>query len=282
MSKADPTQASLEAENAVLRQRIAELEAALIQSDRTLQTIIDQVPGLVYAREHESRRIIFINHAGASYLGLDTADVIGRPDSDFFPPEIIAKWHETDAQVVATGQVSHIEESAPYEDGLHTHRTIKFPLVDREGHVLAVGGISIDITEQRRAEERALMAHRDALRELSTPIIPLTDDALVIPVVGALDAVRAQQLLEQLLEGVSSRKARLVILDVTATGDFDATVVELLLQGARAVRLLGARVILTGISPAMAQSMLSLGVDLEGVVTLGSLLDGVKYALRQR
>ncbi|EYF04502.1 PAS domain-containing protein [Chondromyces apiculatus] len=282
MPEGDHDRASLEAENAALHRQVAELKKAVRHGERVLQAVIDQVPGLVYGRTAGAWEMLFINQTGAAYLGLSPGEVVGRPEGDFFPAEVVAQWHVTDAHVMETGAVHDVDESAPHEDGMHVHRSIKFPIRDEEGRVCAVGGISMDVTAQRRAEERVLEAHRAAIRELGTPIIPLSEGALVVPVVGAVDPVRARQLLERILEGVAGRRAGLVILDVTAAGVLDAEVASAILKAAQAVRLLGAQVVLTGISPAMARSLVTEGVDLGGILTLGSLQDGVKYALRQR
>lgn len=161
------------------------------------------------------------------------------------------------------------------------------PLVDERG--LRSGGMLVmhDVTPQRQAEaerranqEQVIAAQAAALRELSTPLIPVADDVLVMPLVGAIDSRRAEQVLTALLEGVSAHQANTVILDVTGVSIIDTQVASALTSAAQAVRLLGAKVIMTGIKPEVAQTVVGLGVDLSGISTRGTLQTGIAEALR--
>jgi rsbT co-antagonist protein RsbR len=105
---------------------------------------------------------------------------------------------------------------------------------------------------------------------------------VVMPLIGALDSARAQQVIETLLEGVAARRARVAILDITGVAVVDSQVANGLLRAAQAVRLLGASVVLTGIKPEVAQTLVNLGADLRGIVTRGSLQSGIAFALQQQ
>jgi anti-anti-sigma factor len=131
-----------------------------------------------------------------------------------------------------------------------------------------------------RVRDEVIRNQEAALRELSTPVIPLTDTVLVMPLIGTVDTRRAQQLMQTLLEGVATNHATTVILDITGVLVVDTQVANALVRAAQAVKLLGARVVLTGIRPEVAQIVVGLGVDLGGIVTLGTLQSGVAYALR--
>jgi rsbT co-antagonist protein RsbR len=157
---------------------------------------------------------------------------------------------------------------------------------DEEGNITAVMGLFRDLSEQYRLEEeRAAMqqqvidAQRDALRELSTPLIPISDNVLIMPLIGTIDSQRAQQVMESLLEGVARHQADLVILDITGVSVVDTQVAQAFIQAAQAVRLLGAQVMLTGIQPQIAQTLVHLGADLGGIITRGSLQSGIATAL---
>lgn len=147
----------------------------------------------------------------------------------------------------------------------------------------------VDLTARLEVEEarsRALLqqqviqAQRDALGALSTPVIPVTDHILVMPLVGVLDSQRMAQVLTTLLEEISRRSASTAIIDITGVGTVDTAVADMLFRAARAVRLLGARVILTGIRSEVAQVLVSLGVNLAGIITHGTLQSGIAYAQR--
>jgi rsbT co-antagonist protein RsbR len=142
-----------------------------------------------------------------------------------------------------------------------------------------------DLTERKRAaEERArlqdqiIQAQAATLAELSTPLIPISDEVVVMPLIGALDDQRMQQVLEALLHGVEQRRARMAILDITGVPVVDTHVANGLILAAQAVRLLGARVILTGIRPEVAQTLVGLGVNLGDLITHSTLQSGIAYA----
>lgn len=128
--------------------------------------------------------------------------------------------------------------------------------------------------------EAALMQLREALQAMSTPIIPITERIVVIPLIGQMDADRASQVMRVALDGVQKSQVQVVILDVTGLQRMDATVASALVETARALRLLGAQTILTGIQPAVAQTLVGLGLDLTGMVTRGTLQGAIAYAMR--
>jgi len=133
--------------------------------------------------------------------------------------------------------------------------------------------------EQIRLQNEVIQAQKQLLHELSTPMIPLTDEIVVLPLIGTLNAERAQQLLENLLEGVAAKRAKVVILDITALPTVDSQAAQALIMATQAVRLLGAQVILTGIRPDVAQTMVNLNLDLQGMVIQGTLQAGIAYAV---
>lgn len=132
---------------------------------------------------------------------------------------------------------------------------------------------------QSRAHEQMLAAQAAMLSQLSTPLIPISDKVMVMPLIGNIDADRARQILETLLDGVNRSGAQMAIVDITGVAVVDAQVAGALVQAARAVRLLGAEVLLTGIRAEVAQTLVSLGSDLRGLVTRSTLQSGISYAL---
>lgn len=119
----------------------------------------------------------------------------------------------------------------------------------------------------------------ETVRELSTPIIPIHENILVLPLVGGIDTRRAQQIMEVMLSGLSRYQAEVLIIDITGVSMVDTGVANHLLQATKAASLLGARCVLVGISPEVAQTVVRLGIDLSSTVTRRNLQAGIEYAL---
>lgn len=136
---------------------------------------------------------------------------------------------------------------------------------------------------QLQIHDQALQieSQQQTIRELSTPILPLYEGILVLPLVGAIDSFRAGQMMERLLTTIAERQADIVILDITGVPVIDTAVANYLLQTARAAQLIGAHVILVGIGPEIAQTMVQLGVDVSSIEVGATLQSGIDLALRR-
>ena len=134
------------------------------------------------------------------------------------------------------------------------------------------------VNELKAAQEtqQRLLA---TVRELSTPIIPVLDRVLVMPLVGAIDTARSQQIIETLLSAITTHDAEVVIVDITGVSVMDTSVANHLLEATRAASLLGTQCVLVGMTPEVAQTVVHLGVDLSGLVTMSDLQSGVHFAL---
>lgn len=149
----------------------------------------------------------------------------------------------------------------------------------------------LDITARKHAEEvrrvseaqaRLIEAQEEALRVLSTPIIPLGDGILVLPLIGRVTQERASRILSTLAEGVVAQSARVAIVDVTGVPEADAGVAEALVRVAQAIRLLGAEVVITGIQPPIARTLVELGEGFSRIATRATLRDGIEQASKRR
>jgi anti-anti-sigma factor len=138
--------------------------------------------------------------------------------------------------------------------------------------------------EQTLLELQDALHSRDLLsrtvRDLSSPVLPVHDGVLVMPLIGVIDSERAAILTQSLLHAIEQHRARTVLIDVTGVPLVDTQVAAVLLQAAAATKLLGAQPVLVGIRPELAQTIVGLGVDLRSIVTHGTLQDGIGYALR--
>src|SRR6266702_884647 len=128
--------------------------------------------------------------------------------------------------------------------------------------------------------ERIIRQQQEAIRELSTPVLPVRERLLILPIIGVIDPQRARQLTEQLLRGIRANRAKVVVVDITGVPSVDATVANHLVQTVDASRLLGATVIVTGLSAEIAQTLVNIGVDLGKMNTVGDLQGGIEEAER--
>ena len=130
-----------------------------------------------------------------------------------------------------------------------------------------------------RSREEIIRQQRADMLELSTPVIKVWDKILTLPIIGTLDSRRAQMMMEALLQKVVETGSTIAILDITGVRTMDTLVANHLIKTVTAARLMGARCILTGVSPAIAQTMVQLGIDLTQITTRAQMADGIKLAL---
>jgi len=146
------------------------------------------------------------------------------------------------------------------------------PAANRIAITVAVGFV--------QERERTIVEQQEAIRELSTPVLRVRDRLLILPIIGAIDPQRARQLTEQLLRAIRSSRARVVVIDITGVAAMDSSVANHLVQTVEAARLLGAAVIVTGLSSEIAQTLVNIGVELAKMNTVGDLQGGIEQAER--
>jgi CheY-like chemotaxis protein len=188
--------------------------------------------------------------------------------------ELEAALHAlTQAQVALRKSNAQLETDVALqtEELRHANERLTLELVQRERAEAARAALQEEIIRTQNAR----------LAELSTPLIPITDEIMVMPLIGTIDASRAKQALEAALTGVQANRAQVVIIDVTGVTVIDAAVATAFMNAATALRLLGANAVITGLSAKLAHTLVELGIDFSGVVTKGTLKSGIDYALTQ-
>ena len=123
---------------------------------------------------------------------------------------------------------------------------------------------------------------RELIQILSVPVLPISHDILVMPLIGLIDAERSAPIMESLLSAVDRHQAQFVLIDMTGVPLVDQEVAHILIKAARATKMLGTRTILVGLRPELAQTLVSLGLDLATITTKATLKDGVSYALKNK
>lgn len=137
--------------------------------------------------------------------------------------------------------------------------------------------VGVSFVQER---ERIIRQQQEAIRELSTPVLQVRERLVILPIIGALDSQRARQLTEQLLRAIRTNRAKVVVIDITGVPEIDSTVANHLLQTVDASRLMGASVIITGLSAEIALTLVTIGVDLSKVNAVGDLQGGIEVAER--
>ena len=138
--------------------------------------------------------------------------------------------------------------------------------------------VAVSFVEER---ERIIRQQQDAIRELSTPVLQVRERLLILPIIGVLDSQRATQLTDQLLRGIRTNRAKVVVIDITGVPDIDTAVANHIVETVDASRLMGASVIITGLSSDIARTLVTIGVDLSKMNTIGDLQGGIEEAERQ-
>ena len=137
--------------------------------------------------------------------------------------------------------------------------------------------VGVSFVQER---ERIIRQQQEAIRELSTPVLQVRERLLILPIVGVIDPQRSRQLTEQLLRGIRANRAKVVVIDITGVPAVDSSVANHLVQTVDASRLMGATVIVTGLSSEIAQTLVTIGVDLTKMKTVGDLQGGIEEAER--
>ncbi|XYI03909.1 PAS domain S-box protein [Sorangium sp. So ce1128] len=264
-------------------------ERALRESEQKFRAIFDETSMFISLLTPEGH-LLECNRTMADFTGARQGEGRGEPlwEAPFWGGVADAGEHvKACVHKAASGAPCSCEAQIHGPGGRVATLELKMkPILDTSGESVLVIAEGYDVSELRRAEaeratlqEQMIHAQEATIRELSTPLIPLDAGILVMPLVGRLDRVRIEQLLERLLQGVVAQRAATVILDVTGVPMVDAEIADSLIRAAQAVKLLGAEVILTGVGPEVAQTMVSIGIDLQEIVTLSSLQSGLHHAL---
>ncbi|WP_394830511.1 PAS domain S-box protein [Pendulispora rubella] len=222
-----------------------------------------------------------VNQATCTMSGFTREELLGQ--------HFIALLPELNTDdVIASGRATHPDTYFASKHSEPTPVSVTASIMLDRGEVQGIVCVARDLTEVKRAEEErlrlrgAMKLQAALMEELSTPLIPIADDVLALPLIGSLDEDRTVRMTETLLQGVISRAARVVIVDFTGLRAFDQASVHGLLRAIGAVRLIGADVVITGIQPRVAQTMVQLDADLSGIVIFGAFQQAIPYALDDR
>jgi rsbT co-antagonist protein RsbR len=242
--------------------------------DLLLRTLLDNLDIVAWMTDMDGTALL-MDGRGLARAGLTPGMLVGKNLVELYGtrnPAFLAGLQ---------GKASHY--FSPEHGGHFENWSI--PLHDEHGRQIALAGVSLDVTPAKQREEElqrkldVIERQQQALREMSTPIIEVWDQVICLPIVGLVDTVRAADVMDALLHAVTRTRARFAILDLTGVDVVDTSTASHLLGLIRAIRLLGAEGVLTGVHPNIAQTVVTLGVDLTGLIVRATLRDALKYVL---
>ena len=255
---------------------------AMEQALQVVQRVFDHLDiGVgVIVREQpnddESFVMTYLNKAGRRAGGMPREDVVGRRMVDALPTIRERGFLQLYSQVLASGQPRDLGEVAYGDDQLEEayYRSRLWPISDN-----ALIVTFVNVTVQKRSQ-RLVERQREAILALSTPTIPLWRGILLLPLIGEIDAMRSQQLIEHMLRAIVDQQAQVAIFDITGVPVVDTAVAQSLLLAVRAAEMLGAHVLVTGITPELAMTLVKLNTGMGHVQTFRSLDRGIAAAFQ--
>jgi rsbT co-antagonist protein RsbR len=267
---------AMTAELEALRRRTVELE----RSEAELRSYLAAMNDVILVTDWEGR-YLKIAPTSPELLFRPSNEILGKTIHEVLPKDTADEIVSNARCAIETQQAMSIEYSLQIGEKERWFLGSFLPMP--EGRVLFVGR---DITERKQIEEalrakqqEIIRAQAAALADLLTPLIPISDDVVVMPLIGLMDSRRAQQVMDTLLTGISARRARVAILDITGVSVVDTMVASSLIQAAKAAKLLGATVVLTGIRPEVSRTLVGIGAELSGIETHGTLQSAIARAM---
>ena len=241
--------------------------------------------------------IMSANPAFLKLMGYTEGELAGQQHRVFVTPqERVSAEYASFWQELASGKVKSGQFHRLAKNGKSIWLEANYnPVFDLEGRVERVVKFAIDITdkvESARATEIALKQVREAelireelnlaLEEMSTPVMPIWDGILLLPLIGVVDSARTDQVVNKTLERINETRSKVFLLDISGVPAMDTAVANQLLKISKATRLMGCETVISGLSPAIARTMVELGVEVGEVRTTATLQQAFAIALRKR
>jgi PAS domain S-box-containing protein len=246
-----------------------------------LRTLIDSIPDYIIVRDLEGMLLI-CNETYAQLVNAASPDELTGKAIVELQPNWSGQYEAEDAAQ------TNVEEQFVDQDGDTQWVSItKSLLKDSQGHARGSVIVARNVTKRKQTEAEFIQlqqdiidAQKNAIKELSTPVIPVLEGILVMPLIGTIDSDRGRDITRTLLNGISVYGAQVVLLDVTGVPIVDSGVADHLDKTIQAARLKGAQIIITGVSDAVAETIVDLGINWEHIKTLRNLQAGLIAAIR--
>jgi PAS domain S-box-containing protein len=215
--------------------------------------------------------------------GYRADEIIGQHFSKFYPQEDIEKG-KTERELKVAAEQGRFEDEGwrLRKDGTRFWANVVITaLRDAQGRLRGFGKVTRDLSERKRAEEQVHKQAQEILEMATVPVVQIWENILLVPLIGTLDSQRTEQLMERLLQKITDTGSQFACVDITGVPTIDTQTAQHLVETINAVRLLGAEVILTGVRPSIAQTLVHLGINLANVTTCASLKAGLRLAFKR-
>ncbi len=273
-----------------MAERIQNLFATLSANEAQYRLLAENVADMI-TRTDVHGAYTYVSPVSFSILGYSPEEMVGTHWQDYIHPDDLVDLQLAE-QAGDTLSLSRIYRMRR-KDGEYVWLEASVRLLPTAGGAPEFITVARDITERRAAEEalnqarqeherlqqQIIEAQKQAIQELSSPVIPIMDGVIVMPIIGSIDTTRARDITRALLAGISRHRAQVAILDITGVPVVDSGVADHLNRSIQAARLKGAHTIITGISEAVAETIVDLGIDWRGIETVRDLQTGLKSAL---
>jgi len=262
--------------------RVASAFQTLQASELKYRTIFEDSKDTIFITTPDGT-IKDISPAIEMLTGYTREEAIQRKAQDFYADPNVRLLLQQ--KIALFGEIQDFEYQLRRKDGTLVEALVNLSVEKAaDGTIVGYQGVIRDISLQKEAllQAQLIKEQQLSLRELSTPLIPLAANVLAFPLIGHIDPVRAELLMHTILRGVEQRRAQVAIMDITGVPVVDTYTADILIRTAKAVKLLGSQVVLTGIRPDVAQTLVHLGTDLGSIVVCSTLQDGVAYALKHQ
>lgn len=262
-------------------QKLGSHEASIREAEARYRTLVEQLPAVIYTISLEPHTFTYVSPRLETLVGIKPEVWLEDRQTWFksIHPDDHARIERAMERTHQSGEPLRLEYRLLHTNGSYVWVSDEGEAIrDGDGKLSLIQGTLTDITERKEAEE-IIQAQSETMRELSTPLLNIGSTVMLMPLIGNLDSQRMQQMMSTLLKGVETKGAKVVILDITGVSVVDTHVANAIIQTERAVRLLGARVVLTGVRPEVAQAMVGLGIDLTHIITHNTLETGISQAL---
>ena len=243
--------------------------------------LVDSIKDYVIIFLDPKGKVLTWSPAAERLKGYKSDEIIGQHFSKFYPPEDVAKG-KTEMELSVAEKEGRFEDEGwrVKKDGTrYWANVILTALRDKEGNLQGFGKVTRDLSERRAAEEKIRKQSQEIFEMAAVPVVQVWEGILLVPLIGTLDSQRTQHLMERLLQRVTETGSLVSLLDITGVPTIDSQTAQHLIETVSAVRLLGADVVLTGVRPTIAQTLVHLGIDLSNVITRSSLTAGLRVAL---